>query len=120
MHAKRMIAVVVAAVGFAASGAYASTNALPELFTTAQEEANPLAGVQLAREAESRGRGRGRDDVRADDRRGRGRDDAQADDRRGKRNKADDRRGSGRKKDRVPGGSGCDDLEDIAEHPACV
>jgi len=107
MHAKRMIAVVVAAVGFAASGAYASTNALPELFTHSQDEANPLAGVQLAREAESRGRGRGRDDVKADDRRG-------------KRKKNDDRRGSGRKKERVPGGSGCDDLEDIAEHPACV
>jgi hypothetical protein len=31
----------------------------------------------------------------------------------------DDASGSGRSKPRVPGGSGCDSAEDIAEHPEC-
>jgi hypothetical protein len=51
--------------------------------------------------------------------RGRGGDDTQADDRGGSQ---DDSAvsGSGRKKPRVPGGSGCDDAGDIAEHPECT
>lgn len=31
----------------------------------------------------------------------------------------DDGKASGRKKVRVPGGSGCDDADDVAEHPEC-
>lgn len=58
-----------------------------------------------------RGRGRGGDD-RGGDRRG------------GKARSTDDNSrgtesGSGRKKPRVPGGSGCDDAGDIAEHAGC-
>jgi hypothetical protein len=54
-----------------------------------------------------RGRGRGGDD-RGGNRRG------------GRVNSTDDNgSGSGRRKPRVPGGSGCDDAGDIAEHAAC-
>ncbi|WP_343079191.1 hypothetical protein [Ostreiculturibacter nitratireducens] len=58
-----------------------------------------------------RGRDRDRDDDDDDDdddHRGRGSDD---DD--------DDDRGSGRDRPRIPGGSGCDDPHDVAEHPEC-
>lgn len=109
MHAKRMIAVVVTALGFAASGAYASTEANTDTSTYVELDSAALEGLQLAR------RGRGKDDVQADDRRARG-DKAN----RGGKRGADDRGGSGRKKPRVPGGSGCDDAEDILEHPACA
>lgn len=57
-------------------------------------------------------------------RRGRGSDDAPGDDRGGDRadDSSDDDNnisGSGRKKPRIPGGSGCDDPGDVAEHPSC-
>ncbi|WP_210529240.1 hypothetical protein [Rubellimicrobium arenae] len=60
-------------------------------------------------------RGRGRDDRGGDDRRGDRRGRGADDDRR------DDSRSGGRHggRARVPGGSGCDDAHDIAEHPQC-
>ena len=78
-------------------------------------------------------RGRGRDDAPGDDRggdrgRGRGADDGPGDDRGGDRGRGrgtDDNSngtpesGSGRSRPRVPGGSGCDDAGDIAEHSGC-
>jgi hypothetical protein len=68
-----------------------------------------------------RGRGRGGDDNRSESR---------SDDRGGKskssttksRSRSSDDNGasgSGRKKPRVPGGSGCDDAGDVAEHAEC-
>lgn len=51
-----------------------------------------------------RGRGRGGDDHRSGEDRG-GRDDKGS--------------GSGRDRPRIPGGSGCDDPGDVAEHPEC-
>lgn len=65
-----------------------------------------------------RGRGRGGDRDRDDDRSDR------SDDRRNDRSddRRDDRRNdssSGRDRPRIPGGSGCDDPGDIAEHPEC-
>jgi len=53
-----------------------------------------------------RGRGRGGDDRSG----GHGADDNGTD---------DSPSGSGRRKPRIPGGSGCDDAGDIAEHPEC-
>lgn len=44
-------------------------------------------------------------------RRGRGADDNGDD---------DETSGSGRDKPRIPGGSGCDDPEDLIEHPECA
>ena len=61
-------------------------------------------------ETARRGRGRGGDRSRDDDRRKSGKD--RSDDRR-------DDRSSGRDRARVPGGSGCDDAGDILEHPEC-
>ena len=55
---------------------------------------------------QGRGRGRG---GRDDDRRG-GRD---------RTNDDDNGSGSGRDKPRIPGGSGCDDPGDVAEHAEC-
>lgn len=60
-------------------------------------------------DGDGRGRGRGGDDDRKDDRGGRDRD----------RDRGEDGSGSGRSKPRVPGGSGCDDAGDIAEHSEC-
>ena len=66
------------------------------------------------RDDKGKGRGRGR---------GRGGDrDRDDDDRRGgssSRSSDDDRSGSGRSRARIPGGSGCDDPGDVAEHPEC-
>lgn len=56
------------------------------------------------------GRGRGGDDRQDDDSRSRGSRGGSSD---------DDASGSGRSKPRVPGGSGCDDAGDIAEHASC-
>ncbi len=83
--------------------------------------------VQLAR------RGRGGDDSGGDDNggdrggRGRGADDGPGDDRGGNDDRANSGggtviqglSGSGRRKPRIPGGSGCDDAGDVAEHPEC-
>jgi hypothetical protein len=65
-----------------------------------------------------RGRGRGGDDNGRDDNGG---DDRGSDDRGGRDRSNDDngRSGSGRDKPRIPGGSGCDDAGDIAEHAEC-
>lgn len=71
---------------------------------------------ETARRGRGRGRGgdrdrsRDRDRDRDDDRRGR------SDDRRDDRGRDDS---SGRDRPRVPGGSGCDDPGDRAEHPEC-
>ncbi|MGB3315072.1 MAG: hypothetical protein WBB85_11720 [Albidovulum sp.] len=63
----------------------------------------------LDRQGRGRGRGRGGDDDR---RGGHG-----SDRHRGGSN--DDASGSGRSRPRVPGGSGCDDPGDVAEHAGC-
>lgn len=86
------------------------STAVPAISTTATEQ------YQLAR--------RGSDDRGGDDSgrgRGRGGDDRGDDDRGGARGGGsnDDESGSGRRKPRIPGGSGCDDAGDIAEHPEC-
>ncbi|MBF9036232.1 hypothetical protein HKCCE2091_18460 [Rhodobacterales bacterium HKCCE2091] len=55
-----------------------------------------------------------------DDHGGRGRDDDHDDDSRGRGGRDDDRdSNSGRDRPRIPGGSGCDDAGDIAEHAEC-
>jgi hypothetical protein len=46
-------------------------------------------------------------------------DDDSGDDNSNDDNSNDDVSGSGRKKPRVPGGSGCDDPGDVAEHASC-
>lgn len=56
-----------------------------------------------------RGRGRGGDRDRG------GRDDSRSD----RDDRRDDRSGGGRSRPRVPGGSGCDDPQDVIEHPEC-
>jgi hypothetical protein len=61
-------------------------------------------------EFDRRGRGRGRGGDSREDRGGN--DDRDSDDRRGGR-------GGHGGRPRVPGGSGCDDPHDIAEHPEC-
>ncbi len=62
-------------------------------------------------ERRGRGRGRGSDDRGGDDRRGgRGADDDRQDGTRG---------GGHGGRPRIPGGSGCDDAHDLAEHPEC-
>lgn len=70
-------------------------------------------------------RGRGGDDAPGDDNGGRGRggDDDAGDDRGGSGVDSTDDNGtvsaSGRRKPRIPGGSGCDDAGDVAEHSEC-
>lgn len=59
------------------------------------------------RQGRGRGRGRGGDDGRHG-----GGDDADGSD-------DDNGSGSGRDRPRVPGGSGCDDAGDVAEHAGC-
>ncbi|RYG92261.1 hypothetical protein EU803_07435 [Loktanella sp. IMCC34160] len=54
---------------------------------------------------------RGRDRDRDDDDSGRGR---------GRGRGGDDDSSSGRDRPRIPGGSGCDDPEDMLEHPECL
>lgn len=63
----------------------------------------------VARQGRGRGRGRGGDDDRQGGH-GSGMDDNGG---------SDDASGSGRSRPRVPGGSGCDDAGDIAEHAGC-
>ena len=76
--------------------------------TPSENSIEAEAPVEMARRGRGRGRGRGGDRDRNDDQdRARDRDD----DRGGS--------GSGRSKPRVPGGSGCDDAHDVAEHPEC-
>lgn len=61
-----------------------------------------------------RGRGRGGDRDRSDNR---DRDDDR--DRGDRSDDRDDDSGSGRDRPRIPGGSGCDDPGDVAEHAEC-
>ena len=66
----------------------------------------------------SRGDSSSDDDDDDDDNRGRGRGRGRG----GRDNSNDDNNGggSGRDRPRIPGGSGCDDPGDIAEHPECT
>lgn len=70
-------------------------------------------------ESAKRGRGRGRG---GDDDRGRDKDRSDNNDypnNRGDSRSLNDNSPSGRSRPRIPGGSGCDDPGDIAEHPEC-
>ncbi|MDH3264792.1 MAG: hypothetical protein OEM24_12440 [Paracoccaceae bacterium] len=79
---------------------------------------------QLAR-GENSGRGGGNsgrgggDDDRDDDDRDDDDDDRGRGDDRGGNDSPNDASGSGRDRPRVPGGSGCDDPGDVAEHAEC-
>ncbi len=68
--------------------------------------------IQLAKKGSDDGAGHDAGDDKGGDR-DRGSDDSRDDD-----NDGDDS-GSGRSKPRVPGGSGCDDAGDVAEHSSC-
>ena len=105
---------VIAAAGFLAPGMALAEGA--DGFQPAKPATQTATFIEsddkmLGKRGRGRGRGRGGDDDR-----GRDRDD---DDHRGRDRDRDDDRSSGRSRPRIPGGSGCDDPGDVAEHAEC-
>ena len=110
-------AAVLSAAGMTVPGlSFAAVSATHEvtgqLSLTAPAAVHDDTGLEVAEKG--RGRGRGGDRARDDDRRER----SERRERTESRERSDDR-ASGRSRPRIPGGSGCDDAGDIAEHPAC-
>lgn len=108
----------------APSTTIASPGVLSELILQSTETA-PVATegdgtYEVARRGRGRGRGGDRDRDRDHDRDHDHDHDHDDDDRGRDRDRdRDDDGSSGRDRPRIPGGSGCDDPGDVAEHPEC-
>lgn len=106
----KTILLATTALLFAFTGA-ASASAIIDLGN--DTAASKVQVIQLAKKGSDDGAGHDSGDDKGGDR-SRGSDDNSSDD-----NDDNDDSGSGRSKPRVPGGSGCDDAGDVAEHASC-
>ena len=106
----KTILLATTALLFAFAGT-ASASTITEL--DSDTGASKAQVIPLAKKGSDDGAGHDSGDDKGGDR-NRGSDDSSNDD-----NDDNDDSGSGRSKPRVPGGSGCDDAGDVAEHASC-